>query len=165
MSNSDNPFNHIVLPTQLPSAWPPAPIYWLLLLLAVVAIIAVSYFLRKRLQEQALCKQALNAVQQLSEQSSFAELNQILKALALAYYPRSEIAGLTGKDWYTFIEQHNPSENVLFNHMDSFCNRLYQGHSMLDKQDIKVATLWIKAFPKQVKLQQKKLNNPGAQHA
>lgn len=123
------------------------------------------WFINKRIKQQALVKMALHSLQQLDKQpSSFAQLNQLLKALALRYYPRSEVAGLTGKDWYTFIEQHNPTQQVLFENMESFCQRLYQQPSMVKKQDIQAASVWIKAFPKQVSLQ-KKLIKSGAAHA
>lgn len=166
MSLPDNPFQHIVLPSTQPSAWPPAPIYWFIAVISIVLIVLALLSLRAHLKQQKTVSMALKQLNKLTvNESSFAELNQLLKALALHYYPRTEVAGLSGKTWYTFIEQHNATEQVLFESMDKFCQRLYQTSSPVKQQDINAARSWIKSLPKQVKLQQKKLIEAGVNDA
>jgi len=157
MPTPNNPFEHIILPTQVPSAWPPAPIYWLILAVVICVVAGVVWWLKQRQKRQQKVKQALSALKQLRRQDSanFANLNQILKGLALQYYSRQKVASLTGEAWFSFIQAHNTSNTPLFGEQAQFCQRLYQQPSMCDEQDFKSVSHWIKGFPAQVKRLQK----------
>ncbi|WP_417698128.1 DUF4381 domain-containing protein [Psychromonas sp.] len=157
MPTPNNPFEQIILPTQVPSAWPPAPIYWLILAVIISAVTVLVWWLKQRRKKQQKVKEALLALQQLRRQdsASFAELNQLLKGLALQYYSRQKVASLTGEAWFSFIQAHHTGSTPLFGEQVQFCQRLYQQPSMCDEQDFKSVSHWIKGFPAQVKRLQK----------
>lgn len=91
----------------------PAPGFialWILLLLLITGMIV--FFIRRHAQ-QYLKKQALKALHQaydtflitgrLDEASS--AINILLKRVALAYYPRAQVASLQGEAWIRFLNQ------------------------------------------------------------
>lgn len=152
MSTPNNPFEQIIIPSEIPSAWPPAPIYWLILLIVVATVALTVWLVKRHIQQQKVIKQALDSLQQLQQQPiAFAQLNQLLKGLCLHYYPRSQVASLTGKEWFDFMQQHSLQQTPpLFNHQDEFCQRLYQHHSICTEHDFNAAKRWIQQFPAQV---------------
>ena len=104
------------------SWWPIAPGWWALLALLVVAIIMFA-LLRKAHRNRRLnrlvrdeIRQELEAIRQHYHQSSNAvmlarELSQLLRRAGISYYPASDIAGLTGDDWLTFLAQTHSKDN------------------------------------------------------
>ena len=95
-----------------PPFWPPAPGWWLLaaLLLALLAVFALRLWRRWRLQAQR--RRVLDAVDALaarlsSERSTEAltGLSVLLRQMALARYPRREVAVLTGAAWLRFLDE------------------------------------------------------------
>jgi len=159
MATANNPFEQIILPTTLPSAWPPAPIYWVITSVFIVSMILLFLFIKRRISHKKYVKQTLSALAQLQQQkASFVQLNQLLKGLCLHYYPRQQVASLTGKEWFIFIQQHNAQKATpLFDDVDTFCERLYQLESTCTKQEFKAASTWVKTFPKQVLSLQKSM--------
>ncbi|RBW46106.1 DUF4381 domain-containing protein [Psychromonas sp. B3M02] len=153
MPTSNNPFEQIILPTQAPSAWPPAPIYWVILGAMLMLLALFVWLFKQHQKKQKKTKQALVALKQLRQQATprFAELNKLLKGLALQYYPRHQVASLTGEAWFNFIQAHHTGSTPLFGEQTQFCQRLYQQPSMCDEQDFKSVSHWIKGFPAQVK--------------
>lgn len=157
MSTPDNPFEQIIIPTIAPSAWPPAPIYWLLLMIIIISIALSAFFIKRHINKKKIPKQALSSLQALQVSSgNFAQLNRLLKGVSLQYYPRSQVASLTGGEWFQFIQQHNAQQNTpLFEDQSSFCERLYQAVSPCTEHDFKAAEKWILQFPTQVSVLQK----------
>ena len=157
MPTPNNPFEQIILPTAVPSAWPPAPIYWLILAGSVSLVVGLIFLIKRHRKKQQKIQQALLVLQQLRRQNTpnFAALNQLLKGLALQYYPRHKVASLTGEAWFNFLQLHHTGSTPLFGEKTQFCQRLYQQPSMCDEQDFKSVTHWIKGFPAQVKRLQK----------
>lgn len=162
MPTPNNPFEQIIVPTEIPSAWPPAPIYWVIFA-AIVCLLMVSIWLiKRRIKKQQAIKKALVALAQLqqSQETSFVQLNELLKGLCLHYYPRQQVASLTGQTWFYFLQQHHVEKSKpLFNNPDEFCQRLYQIDSPCTGQDFQLAKQWIKHFPAQVTALQKLTNN------
>jgi hypothetical protein len=159
MATANNPFEQIILPANIPSAWPPAPIYWLICALLLIAISLLVVFAKRYQQRKKTVKQALVALQALEKQNAdFAQLNQLLKGLCLQYYSRAQVASLTGKEWFIFIQQHSAHKKMpLFDDQDRFCQRLYQQQSIATSDDFREAKQWIKDFPSQVMILQKSI--------
>jgi len=158
MSTPNNPFKEIILPNTIPSAWPPAPIYWMILAIVIVIVCVAVFLIRKYQKKRKVIKQALTSLQilRLQKTTQFADLNQLMKAICLHYYPRQQVASLNGEAWFAFIEKHNQTpEQPIFGNQSDFCHRLYQGNSHCTKQDFKSVKKWIKQFPAQVKNTQK----------
>ncbi len=94
-----------------PSLWPPAPGWWVLavLLLALIAWGVRVLLLRRRIRHQRrLVFDALATLQSgLAGERSPAQLaaiGELLRRLALARYPRSEVASLSGGAWLRFLD-------------------------------------------------------------
>jgi len=146
--------NDIIAPTA-PSWFPPAPIYWVLLLLTIGCIYGAYYAFKKNQQQRKLQQSQLRSLLQLEKQNvDFIGLNQLLKGCALSYYPRSDVASLHGAVWFDFLQQH--SATPIFSTKQDFMARLYQAQNQAcHKEDFIAAKKWIKALPKQIKKAQK----------
>jgi hypothetical protein len=90
----------IVVP-EPPPLWPPAPGVWVLLavVLAVVTAIVLWWF---RARARNAYRRAGLAL--LKDARSVREVNVILKRVALAVFPRPEVAPLYGDDWAAFLD-------------------------------------------------------------
>lgn len=95
-----------------PSWWPPAPGWWLLALLLTGLLVWALVWLRtqrkkrrKIRQISALLEPVLERLITQHDTHSVAELNTLLRQLALIRYPREDIASLTGKQWLTFLDR------------------------------------------------------------
>ncbi len=96
------------------SWWPPAPGWWLLAGLAVLAcLVALGWALGRR-RRRAAARAALvelaglrTAYARDRDPARFAsELSRLLRRLALARFPRGEVAGLVGQRWLGFLDAH-----------------------------------------------------------
>lgn len=100
-------------PPIAPTLWPPAPGWWLaaavtLLALALLARPWRQRYDRWRRRRLALAELArLRAVlEQDGDRSHFAAgVSMLLRRLALARYPRAQVAGLSGDRWLQFLDQ------------------------------------------------------------
>lgn len=104
----------IVLPPEVP-AWPPAPWVWAVALLLVLILAMAIWFWRKRraarqawLQPRDEALSLLGSLSPATEQFAL-ELSALLKRAALSYFPRAEVASLTGAAWTDFLNQRLPS--------------------------------------------------------
>lgn len=102
-------------PWHLPdpvSWWPPAPGWWLLAALALAALFALAGWLRRRWYRQAPVRRALRELGALDALAArdpalaCRQLSQLLRRVALARFPRGEVAGLTGEAWLAFLDRH-----------------------------------------------------------
>lgn len=104
-------------PLREPAAiswWPPAVGWWLLLALAVVCLAALALVLIRRHRANRYRRQALARLEQLhnryladGDAARFAaHTNALLKAVALAAYPRREVAASSGRQWLDFLQRH-----------------------------------------------------------
>ena len=108
-------------PLREPAAialWPPAPGWWLLALLLMVLLIAAALWLRRRHQLGAYRRQGL---QQLSlirarwqtsddEKRYVAEVNALLKAVAMRALPEPTVASASGQEWLALLDAHAPKD-------------------------------------------------------
>lgn len=148
--------NDIIAPTTA-SQWPPAPIYWFLLSALVVVIIASVYLVKRIKQQRQKQRQALQKLQQLqADNSSFIALNQLLKGVALLYFPRQAVASLHGELWFDFLQSY--SEKKLFTSKEIFLKRLYSSEQNCSADDFAQSKIWIKQLPKQIKKHNKEAN-------
>lgn len=109
----------IHLPGEV-SFWPPAPGWWMLagLLLLAVALVGRYFYLQgrnKRKMSSALREldqayrnwQEKSQVENMRNQAGLDLLysfNAILKRVALVYYPQTDVAKLTGSAWLRFLD-------------------------------------------------------------
>lgn len=100
---------------HLPDAvswWPPAPGWWLLAGLAVLAATVAVWLLVRRHRRRAALRAALAELDALTgelavlDPGDFARrLSRLLRRCALTRYPRHEVAGLTGAAWLRFLDE------------------------------------------------------------
>jgi hypothetical protein len=94
------------LHTPLPIGWwPPAPGWWLVLLI-VVTLSVIAYRYWRRMAPQ---RAALRELKQLNKNINSADhpiatLNQLLKRYALICWPAPTVASLSGKAWLEFLD-------------------------------------------------------------
>ncbi|GJL74182.1 MAG TPA: DUF4381 domain-containing protein [Nitrosomonas sp.] len=85
--------------------WPPAPGWWIVLLLVVISVVMIFRYRRRMaprraaLHELKLLKKNMNKTDH-----PVALLNQLLKRYALACWPATKVASLTGETWLTFLD-------------------------------------------------------------
>lgn len=125
MMNSPDPaslqnLNDIVLPAAV-GWWPWATGWYVLSGLLLIALAWLGYRSLRRWIDNRYRRAALRELQSLAEgmhdpEERDAKLRQIpilLKRTALAVYPRSQVASLSGKDWFRFL--NSTVKNPLFN--------------------------------------------------
>ena len=96
------------------SWWPPAPGWWLLALLCLVALGALIHWLATRYRRTAATRAARAELTQLvarhaqdGDGPAFArDLSRLLRRFALVRFPRRQVAGLTGTAWLEFLDAH-----------------------------------------------------------
>jgi hypothetical protein len=90
----------IVIP-EPPTLWPPAPGVWVLLVIALAVAIAL-FLLWRRTRARNAYRRAGIAL--LEDARTTRDVNVILKRVALAAWPRPEVAPLYGDDWAAFLD-------------------------------------------------------------
>lgn len=96
------------------SWWPPAPGWWLLALLGIALVVALASWLLRRYRRGAARRVARSELAGLraafardQEAAAFARgLSRLLRRVALARFPRDQVAGLAGEDWLAFLDDH-----------------------------------------------------------
>ncbi|MDD1781423.1 DUF4381 domain-containing protein [Enterovibrio sp. ZSDZ35] len=88
-----------------PGLWPLAWGWWALLAALALIIVAVVYALRLRTQKRKAQKEA---IKQLCDTKTLGDINALLKRAALTYFPRHDVAKLTGHMWLTFLDNQLP---------------------------------------------------------
>jgi hypothetical protein len=91
--------------------WPPAPGWWILAALLVIALLALGWVLLRRYRARAYRRRALCQLESLREhyrarQDSavyLAAANALLKSVALVAYPRRDVAASSGSEWLNFL--------------------------------------------------------------
>ncbi|MEM6580285.1 MAG: DUF4381 domain-containing protein [Pseudomonadota bacterium] len=131
--------------------WPPAPGWWVLGLLCLLALLVLLWWLRKRHRASAYRREALNELGDLKLQylqdadakAYLAKANALLKSAALIAYPRRQVAASSGAQWLHFLNS-SAAEGTGF--PDVFVHGAYR----LEPQDINIeqihraASHWIK---------------------
>jgi hypothetical protein len=99
-----------------PGWWPPAPGWWLVALLVLVALLFLGRALARQLGALRRRRQWLRALQRLDEQCDpearpqefLAGLNRLFRAVALRAFPANACARLQGEEWVAFIRSSLP---------------------------------------------------------
>ncbi len=92
----------IVLPPA-PPLWPPAPGVWVLLGLTLVLGFSAWRHYRSRRRRNAYRRAGLAA---LEGARTARDVSVVLKRVALAAWPREQVASLYGRDWIGFLNAH-----------------------------------------------------------
>jgi hypothetical protein len=142
---------HPLRQPELIGWWPLAPGWWLLLCLAIITVAVLIYLLRKHYRKNAYRRRALLQLQALHAQYQtdgnacgyLANINALLKSVALLAYPRSTVAAQHGESWRKFLNLSLPPDAQL---QSGFDNAVYQSQAPdIDMTQLHRAALqWIK---------------------
>lgn len=140
---------------RLPEAigwWPVAPGWYVLAALLIIALLIVGFFLKRHGSNVRARRQALRLltvyeqeyVDKGDSQLSASRVSELLKRVALAYFPRAKVAALQGEDWLLFL--NNTSKGVDFNSVRTdMLETPYQPSRVRDLQLLfSTARQWIK---------------------
>lgn len=102
----------IHLPSPI-SWWPLAPGWYIVIAFALILTLALAYRMYKRHGYALAKKQALRLLNTYQEQYekkpnapvTSAQISELLRRVALVYYPREEVASLHGEAWLNFLNQ------------------------------------------------------------
>lgn len=100
----------IHLPESI-SWWPLAPGWYVVILLILLLIMGLVYLVHRRHVNALAKNQALDLLNTYKEQYekdhnaqvASAQISELLRRVALVYYPRAEVAGLHGDAWVEFL--------------------------------------------------------------
>lgn len=96
--------------------WPPAPGWWVLFALALIALAALVVWQLRRYLRQRWKKPALTELQRLAradqtDERWYTAVNEILKRSAMACFPHRYPQSLTGKEWADFLTDTWPGKD------------------------------------------------------
>lgn len=112
MNPEEIPLRDLHLP-EMTGWWPPA-LGWLFLIgLAVCGMLYLAWRAVRRFQHNAARRNALSQLRYLRAEYSWSgdvislgiKLSELLRRAMLAYAPRDEVAGLTGKNWLEWLDR------------------------------------------------------------
>lgn len=105
-SQSLSNLQDIVLPAA-PSFWPPASGFWILVALILMLLITAAWFIAQFRQRNAYRRAGIAL---LESANTVYDINVVLKRVALAVFPREQVAALHDEDWIQFMQSTCPGE-------------------------------------------------------
>lgn len=131
------------------SWWPPAPGWWLVLLLLLgLATLALKAYRRKR-SRQLLLRSALAELQRsaLDANDALSQLNAVntvLRRVALFHYSAKQVAGLSGQRWAEFLRDTDGAPTMSDALFAAFAQGRFQRSVSIDENELaEFARLWI----------------------
>ena len=143
------PLEDIIEPEQI-SQLPIAVGWWLLLCLVVTVMTALTIFVfhsRRKNQAKRAFQKELSLIQTNDPQASV-QIAQLLKQLALSYFPRQKVAGLHGSTWVAFLNQSMKQPQF----QESWFSQLYNPKSTLTPEQVDTMKQAAMAYCKQLKV-------------
>lgn len=141
----------IQLPAPI-SWWPMAPGWYLLILLGLLLIAFLFYRTRRHYLHGLAKRQALQLIENLEQENqrernsqlSSMKVSELLRRVALVYFPREEVASLQGEAWLAFLSKN--SKGIDFSELRPYLLELpYQPAKDIDLQPLfRGAKAWIK---------------------
>jgi hypothetical protein len=94
----------IVVPDP-PPLWPPAPGMWVAICTVLLVVLVAGWLIHSAWKRNAYRKAGLML---LSEAKTVHDVSVVMKRVALAAFPREQVASLYGDDWATFLHKTCP---------------------------------------------------------
>jgi len=93
--------------------WPMAPAWYVLAGLLMLMVIGGIYYVRLKQQRGRAKREALRLLSEYEQQLAAgqtaatvaAQVSDVLRRVALVYFPRQEVAGLQGQVWVDFLDK------------------------------------------------------------
>lgn len=149
------PLRDIHLPDAV-SGWPPAPGWWLLLVLLIVLAVLLPKLIRylKRPRPNKLALAEFSQIkkqfqQQQNHQQLARDISALFRRIGLTYYSREQVASLTGKEWLQQLNKLNPQQTLADGIIDTISMAAYQPDPELDAQNLlNSCEQWLKSLPR-----------------
>ncbi len=150
-------FRDIELPNAI-SWWPPAPGWWLLLLLFLVSLI-LAWFTWRRWQN-GLRRSAISELEEIynqhlhhgDDQQLVRQINILLRRFLLASGDK-QAASLTGEDWLCHLEQFCTTAKIRHSEARVLAVGPYQSNPTVDSEKLVGAVqVWLKQYKAQRQL-------------
>ncbi|WP_232048535.1 DUF4381 domain-containing protein [Legionella adelaidensis] len=101
--------------------WPLAPGWYVLAAILVIALIFISLLIYTQHKKGRPKREALGLLNKYEDeflkdndsQRACARISELLKRVALAYFPREQVASLKGEDWLIFLTKTGKDTNFL----------------------------------------------------
>jgi len=143
------------LPEEV-SQWPMAP-GWIISGISLLAIIIFSSrFIYRQLKKNRYRRQAIEKLSVLfidysqhnNDRELLAQVNGLLKAVAIKRYSAQKCAGLSGSQWLRFLERscenNKAIDSKVFTHLTSIYSADVTINAAQRQQLLSTATLWLK---------------------
>ncbi|MCA0934322.1 DUF4381 domain-containing protein [Vibrio alginolyticus] len=124
----------LVLPNQ-PDWFPLAWGWWAVLAGIIIAVLGLALFFKWRTKRLRAKKTALKLLTHSVPPHTPSSAMEILRQAALSYFPRTEIAPLTGSTWYEFLDSHT-NETRFTDKQQQWQATLYQKSPQEHHQDL-----------------------------
>ncbi|KTD18034.1 DUF4381 domain-containing protein [Legionella jordanis] len=141
----------IHLPEQV-GWWPLAPGWYVLIILFLILLGYGLYGWQKRRRNSRPKREALSLLenyrlhylQNKNSQLTSMKISELLRRVALVYYPREEVAGLRGQSWIDFL--NSSSKHLDFNPVSHLLLELpYQPNKDIELEPLfQLARAWIR---------------------
>ena len=109
MPTTQLPLKDIHIPEAI-GWWPPAIGWWLLAIL-IPALLIFLYWLFKHLTRKTAIKAAKKNLDDIKHNlaldniTKLRELSMLIRRVSISVNPRTEVAGLTGREWLAFLDK------------------------------------------------------------
>jgi len=138
------------------SQWPLAPGWIICALLLLAIIIFSSRFIYRQLKKNRYRRQATKKLSVLftdysqhnNDKELLAQVNGLLKAVAIKRYSAQQCAGLSGSQWLRFLERSCEKNKAIDNKVFAHLGNIYSADVTINaeqrQQLLSTATLWLK---------------------
>lgn len=130
--------------------WPPAPGWWVL----VIVLAVLGGLAWRRWRRTALRRVALDELRQLEREVQddarlAAGISRLLRRIALACFPRRQVAALTGEAWLRFLDEQAGGRGFCSGPGRVLLTAPYTPHCTLDRTALlALARDWIRRQPR-----------------
>lgn len=155
MPGNQLPLRDIHLPDAV-SLWPPAPGWWLVVVLLIILALLLPRLIRylKQPRPNKLALAEFNEIkkqfhEQQNHQQLARDLSALLRRIGLSYFPRAQVASLTGDNWQQQLNQLNPQQPLAEDLFHSLSAAAYQPAPELDAEKLlSSCEQWLKHLPR-----------------
>lgn len=121
-----NPLHLPEAPSWLPLSWG----WWAIIASVLLCALLALFFMRWKKRRLAPKKTALRM---LTNDNKPSEAIELVRQAALCYFPREEIAQLTGKEWYQFLDAQTENRHFSDN-FDVWQQALYSKQPVAESE-------------------------------